>query len=269
VQQKIETAEIEGAEGEVVQQEPLNIEGLQDDLELLYKKYKAEQEEAGQKAADPTSFLRFNNDASKVLAKYSVSYKDVYPVESETDPEDIKFVYGKKPEKVEKVEEEPAEDTETEGATPVDTAVSMTVGGFTLNLGDTIQDGVNPDIQVIGFTSDGNVTVVTQDQTVDVPKEKIQEVLNNGYAKLVKNPNKGELPASEVNRRDTKKNPRKKFVNGQIVDVSKTRGTTLDQANSKNGIDADLEKKNSSLTRNKKAVNGYRKINNTILCYKN
>ena len=259
-----ETAEIEGAEGEVVQQEPLNIEGLQDDLELLYKKYKAEQEEAGQKVADPTSFLRFNNDASKVLAKYSVSYKDVYPVESETDPEDIKFVYGKKPEKVEKVEEEPAEDTETEGATPVDTAVSMTVGGFTLNLGDTIQDGVNPDIQVIGFTSDGNVTVVTQDQTVDVPKEKIQEVLNNGYAKLVKNPNKGELPASEVNRRDTKKNPRKKFVNGQIVDVSKTRGTTLDQANSKNGIDADLEKKNSSLTRNKKAVNGYRKINNTF-----
>lgn len=258
-----EDAQIEGAEGEVVQQEPLNVEGLQDDLELLYKKYKAEQEEAGQKPADPTSFLRFNNDASKILAKYGVSYKDVYPVESETDPDDIKFVYGKKPEKVEKVEET-TKDTETEGATPADTAVSMTVGGFTLNLGDTIQDGVNPDIQVIGFTSDGKVTVVTQDQTVDVPKEKIQEVLNNGYAKLVKNPNKGELPASEINRRDTKKNPRKKFVNGEIVDVSKTRGTTLDQANSKNGIDADLEKKNSSLTRNKKVINGYKKINNTF-----
>jgi hypothetical protein len=262
-----ESATIDTPEGEEIQKaEVLNIEGLQDDLELLYKKYVADLEEAGQKPADPTSFLRFNNEASKVLAKYGVSYKEVYSVESETDPGDVKFVYGKKPEKVtpeEDVQVTPT-DAETEGAVPADTDVSMTVGGFTLNLGDTIQDGVNPDIQIIGFTSKGEVTVVTQDQTVDVPKERIQEVLNNGYAKLVKNPNKGQLPASETNRRDLKTNPRKKFVNGEVVNVSKTRGTTLDQANSKNGIDADIEKKSQSLVQNKKVINGYQKVNNTF-----
>lgn len=262
-----ESATIDTPEGEEIQKaEVLNIEGLQDDLELLYKKYVADVEEAGQKPADPTSFLRFNNEASKVLAKYGVSYKEVYSVESETDPGDVKFVYGKKPEKVtpqEDVQVTPT-DAETEGAVPADTDLSMTVGGFTLNLGDTIQDGVNPDIQIIGFTSKGEVTVVTQDQTVDVPKERIQEVLNNGYAKLVKNPNKGQLPASETNRRDLKTNPRKKFVNGEVVNVSKTRGTTLDQANNKNGIDADIEKKSQSLVQNKKVINGYQKVNNTF-----
>lgn len=252
----------EDAEGEEIKKEELNIEALENDLELLYKKYKDEQVEADQKPTDPSNFLRFNNDATKLLAKYSITYKDVYPVVSKTDPEDVKFVYGKKPVKTEQ-ETPGGEEQGTEGVTPADSSVSMTIGGNTLNLGDRIEDGINPDIQIIGFTAGGKITVVTQDQTVDVSKEQIQDVLNNGYAKLIKNPNKGQLPASEINRRDLNKNPRKKFVNGEIVNPSKTRTTTLNQSN-KGDLEADIEKKNSEVIWGRKVINGSQKINNRL-----
>lgn len=258
-------AQIDEPEDDVEKKE-FNQEEFETELTDAYRDYVQKQKAEGADAANPSNFIRFSPTGVNILAKYGVNKSNVYAVPAGATAEQyeqVEFKFGTPPAAPATTTETPDEGS-TVGGKLADSDVSVTVGSYTLNLGDKIIPGVEPELTIIGFNPDGTIKIVTQDQTVDVPKETILDVLNNGYAKLVKNPNKGQLPASEINRRDLSQNPRKTPDNGYIPNVAGLRASTLNQANRKDGIDAQLEKQNEGLADGRKAVNGYQKVNHRL-----
>lgn len=280
----------------------LDVDALETELATEYKNYVEQRTKDGLRPASPSEFIRFNLDAAKILGKYDVDKRKIYIVPTgatAADIDNIEFKYGTPPpapvtpspvvtEEPTSTEEQPTEeivDPETGEVittptssnfsqeeldamgtnAPTGTAITnLKVGNYTLGLGDKLVNGVDPEIQIIGFTDTGKIIVESQQSMVEVPKELIAARLEDGYTKLIKNPKGGKFTASQVNRRDVKQNPRKTVDNGYIPYVNQTRTNTLNQSNIKDGLDAQIEKKNEKVVRGKKVIDGAYKVNNRL-----
>ena len=274
----------------------LDVDALETELSTEYKNYVEQRTKDGLRPASPSEFIRFNLEAAKILNKYEVDKKKIYITPAgatAADVDNIEFKYGVAPAVVKTeevateepaVEETPTLETGEEAQPPMSSGTlsqneidnmdngtlvgsnitSMKVGSYTLGLGDKLINGVDPEIQIIGFTNNGKVIVESQQNSIEVSKELIASKLDDGYTKLVKNPKGGKLSASEVNRRDTKQNPRKVVDNGYIPYVNQTRSLTLNQSNVKDGLDAQINKQNEKVVKGKKVIDGAYKVNNRL-----
>ena len=285
----VDEANPENPEGEVVEKKSTDIENMLSELQDIYISYAKDLMENGQNIASPAQFLRFSAAAKKVLDKYGVSKDDIFSTVqtvTEENIDQVAFMYGKPVEGI--VPEEAKSADTTEETLPQDNAqdttdipndvlndldkptnepkgpsISVTIGNQTLYVGDRIVDNADVDYKIQSIDKDGNVEIETQNAVVKLTKDQVGQLLNNGYSKIIRNADKGKLAATEINRRDTTKQPKKTVLeNGQIPFVNQNRAGMLDQAN-RDGIDSQVSKKEEEIVdKNKKVINGSTKINN-------